>query len=265
MRLHVQRCLIFPDVHQDIAWVERVLAREKVFGSVSAGAPDLVVFLGDCFDSRQPPERRASVVETCAYFDALRARLGDRAVFLLGNHDVQYREARAVCLARRAPRNLRYQCGASFVPSTAKHVAKNLSAEFWTGARLFVSVNGWLLSHAGVAPAHCPMRETLDESLAELEQACAAALKSIPASGASRVSHPLLRAGYVRGGEVPVGGVTWLDWDHEFEDALPAPQIVGHTVNPLGARRNGRSWCLDGGQTCYGVLNDSGELDVHRA
>jgi 3',5'-cyclic AMP phosphodiesterase CpdA len=257
MMVSRRHCLIIPDVHQDIAWVERILARER--------EADLAVFLGDYFDSRRPPTESATVAQTCSWLDALRERLGERAVFLLGNHDVQYWEARAACLARRTPRDLRYQCGPSFVHATAKMVAKNLSPEFWSAARLFVNVNGWLLSHAGFAPAHWPTRATLDESLVALERDCADALRSIPASGASRVSHSLLRAGYVRGGDAPVGGVTWLDWDHEFEDALPAPQIVGHTVSPLGARRKGRSWCIDGGQTCYGVLGASGELDVRRA
>lgn len=261
MNAPAQRCLIIPDVHQDIAWVERILASETTTGS----PPDRIVFLGDYFDSRRSPDQRAGVAETCAYLDALRVRLGERGVFLLGNHDVQYFEARAACLAHRTPRDLRYKCGPSFSHSAAKQIAKNLSPEFWSATRLFVNVNGWLLSHAGVAPAHWPERATVAESLAALERDCAAALQSILAPLLPhRPSHPLLQAGYVRGGDTPVGGLTWLDWDHEFEDALPAPQLVGHTVSPLGARQSGRSWCLDGGQTCYGVLV-GGELSVRDA
>ncbi|MBC8010197.1 MAG: metallophosphoesterase [Burkholderiales bacterium] len=256
MNLSAQRCLVIPDVHQDIAWVERILAREP--------EADLVVFLGDYFDSRRSPEERAGVVETCVYLDALRVRLGERGVFLLGNHDVQYFEARAACLAQRTPRHLRYKCGPSFIPSAAKQIAKTLAPEFWSASRLFVNVNGWLLSHAGVAPVHWPARGTLAESLGALEQACAIALQSLAAPGVFRAAHPLLQAGYVRGGDTPVGGLTWLDWDHEFEDALPTPQIVGHTVSALGARQSGRSLCLDGGQTCYGVL-EAGELRVREA
>lgn len=261
MTITASRCLVIPDVHQDIAWVERILAREHAVGS----PPDLVVFLGDYFDSRRPPSQRAGVADTCAYLDALRVRLGERVVFLLGNHDVQYFEARADCLAHRTPRHLRYKCGPSFIHSAAKQIAKNLSPEFWSATRLFVGVNGWLLSHAGVAPAHWPERATLDESLAALERDCSAALQSITASFLThRPAHQLLRAGYVRGGDTPVGGLTWLDWDHEFEDALHMPQLVGHTVSSLGARQSGRSWCLDGGQMCYGVL-DAGELSVCEA
>ena len=258
MHLHAQRCLIIPDVHQDTAWVERVLAREKVFpaaatapDSAAPSPPDLVVFLGDYFDSHRPPEERASVAATCAWLDATRERLGDRAVFLLGNHDIQYWESRRSCLARRTPRNLRHQCGAAFSHSAAKQIAKKLSADFWSAGRLFVCVNGWLLSHAGLSPAFWPSRATAEDALAALDQDAAAALESIVTP---TPPHPLLRAGRVRGGEAPVGGLTWLDWDNEFEDALPLPQIVGHTASRLGARQTGRSWCLDGAQSCYGVL-----------
>jgi 3',5'-cyclic AMP phosphodiesterase CpdA len=251
MPLNARRCLIIPDVHQDIAWVERILMREDA-GDVS---PDLIVFLGDYFDSRRPVTQRAGTAETCVYLDALRVRLGERAIFLLGNHDVQYLEARAACLARRTPRHLRYKCGAAFSHSAAKRIAKDLSPEFWSAARLFVSVNGWLLSHAGVAAEHWPLRAIPVDSLRAFDEACVAALETITAPLAS---HPLLEAGRVRGGDAEVGGITWLDWDDEFADELPFPQVVGHTSDESGARQRGCSWCLDGGQTCYGVLGPAG-------
>lgn len=247
MHRQAARCLIIPDVHQDVAWVERILAKEDG----GAAKPDLVVFLGDYFDSRRSPKEHASVAATCAFLDDVRRRLGDRAVFLLGNHDVQYWESRRSCLARRTPRNLRYQCGAAFSHSAAKQIAKKLSPEFWSATRLFVEVNGWLLSHAGLASAFWPRRATVGKSLAALDADARTALESIVTT---TPPHPLLEAGVMRGGDAPTGGITWLDWENEFEDALPIPQIVGHTVSRAGARQTDRSWCLDGAQTCYGVL-----------
>jgi 3',5'-cyclic AMP phosphodiesterase CpdA len=250
MLRHASRCLVIPDVHQDLAWVERILARENA-DPAAPGPPDLIVFLGDYFDSRRTPRERASVTATCAWLDAARDRFADRVVFLLGNHDIQYLEARHSCLARHTPRLLGTQCGAAFSQNTAKQIARDLSPEFWGAARLFVCVNGWLLSHAGLAPAHWPAAPTTDASLRLLDAECRAALDAL---ALRRPVHPLLRAGLVRGGEAPTGGITWLDWDDEFEDGLPLPQLVGHTASPGGARQRGRSWCLDGAQTCYGVL-----------
>lgn len=259
MHIQAQRCLIIPDVHQDLAWVERILARENVDGTatdpVAPPPPDRIVFLGDYFDSHRKPQDRAGVADICAWLDAARRRFGERAVFLLGNHDIQYLEARPTCLARRTPRFLGTKCGSAFTHNTAKRIAKDLSPDFWRTARLFVCVNGWLLSHAGLAPSHWPAAPTTDESLARLDAQCGEALDAL---ALRRPVHPLLQAGRVRGGDAPVGGITWLDWDDEFEDALPLPQIVGHTVDPGGARQQGRAWCLDGAQTCYGLLTPEG-------
>lgn len=245
VKFETESCLVIPDVHQDIAWVDRVLARESNF--------DRVVFLGDYFDTRSPLTFGPNVKATCAYLEKLRAELGDRATFLLGNHDIQYLEAKPWCDQRRTPRHLFYKCGPSYSQSTAKRVASDLPAEFWRSTRLFVVVNGWLLSHAGLAPSFWPEAPSLDASLAKLDAECATALTTMKAG-----PHPLLEAGEVRGGDAPVGGITWQDWNDEFVDELPLPQLVGHTSSSSGARQRGRSWCLDGRQTSYGVLTGSG-------
>lgn len=251
--IHIQtlRCLIIPDIHQNLSWVERVLAKEDV----APRRPDLIVFLGDYFDSHRPSEERATVAATCAWLNAAHERLGQRAVFLLGNHDVQYLEAKPACDRYRTPRHLGTRCGAAFTHNNAKRIARDLSPEFWRAARLFVCVNEWLLSHAGLAPGHWPVGPTTEASLTRLAAQCRDALAML---APGRPVHPLLQAGRVRGGDAAIGGITWQDWDDEFEDALPLPQIVGHTVNEAGARQRGRSWCLDGNQTCYGVLTPDG-------
>ena len=241
MVVNVNRCLIIPDVHQNIAWVDRVLAQETEC--------DLVVFLGDYFDTRTPLKMRTGVSATCAYLMKTWQELGRRSVFLLGNHDVQYLEAKPACDQHRTPRNLCYKCGSAYTHAAATKVAKGLSAEFWSNARLFISVNGWLLSHAGVASALWPQQISAVDSLTALDAEATRALTTM-----RKGPHPLLQAGAVRGGDAAVGGITWQDWDEEFLDTLPCPQIVGHTASDLGARQKGRSWCLDGSQTCYGEL-----------
>lgn len=251
MPLTADKCLVIPDVHQDTPWVERILAQETDW--------DQVIFLGDYFDSKQPPMRRTGVAATCEFLNKLHADLGERAVFLLGNHDIQYLEAKPACDQHRTPRNLNYKCGSAYSHAAAAKVAKGLAPAFWAGSRLFVEAHGWLVSHAGLDARLWPRGETVAEILALLEADAHLALVSM-----KHGPHPLLQAGRVRGGEADFGGITWLDWDEEFEDGLPLPQIVGHTSHATGARQNGRSWCLDGKQTCYGVLTKAG-LVVHTA
>ena len=67
--------------------------------------------------------------------------------------------------------------------------------------------------------------------------------------------HPLLRAGWVRGGDQAKGGCTWLDWDEEFEDIPGVPQIVGHTIGKE-PRWKGASLCLDTQLRHYAVIED---------
>src|SRR5690606_9275910 len=127
---------------------------------------------------------------------------------LLGNHDVQYLEARRDCLRHRVPRHLQYRCGSAFKASAAAKITKNLPLEFWQATRLFVVVDGWLLSHAGLTAAHWPVASTIESSLLFLSREERTALQ-FPAVS----PHPLLAPGRCRGGDADVGGITWLDWD----------------------------------------------------
>ena len=91
------------------------------------------------------------------------------------------------------------------------------------------------------------------DNLLMLEEKCKAALAMM-----RHGPQALLAAGKTHGGDAPIGGLTWLDWNDEFSDDLPLPQIVGHTADEVGARQKGRSWCVDGNQSCYAVLENGG-------
>jgi len=244
----VTRCVIVPDLHEDIAWASRVLEQEK-----EAGA-DIIAFLGDYFDTAAKHNVRVGKRAVCDWLLQVREEWRGRSLFLLGNHDVQYLESKPACEGHHQPRGKHfYRCGSAFTAAGAHNVAKGLPQVFWDDARLFAVVNGYLLSHAGLARAFWPMAANLDQALEALQQECEQALLSI-----SHRPHRLLDAGKVRGGDAAIGGLTWLDWNEEFADDLPLPQIVGHTGDNSGARRRGRSWCIDGRQTCYGILTPNG-------
>lgn len=251
-RHNVRRCLVIPDVHQDLRWLERVLAAER-------DRSDLVVFLGDYFDSEGKDAAPAG--EVARFIRRVRDAAPDQVVLLLGNHDLHYLEAAPSCWKRRSPKDLRHQC-TGFSKNKARRIAGEWDAGFWENLRLFAVVNGWLLSHAGVASVFAHADLGAEAGLDALDEDCRAALRDF-----RRQDVPLLGAGVVRGGEQPVGGLLWQDWHDEFEDGHPLPQIVGHTRprdGASGARTKGRSWCLDGARTCYGILTPDG-LDVRTA
>ena len=203
--------------------------------------------------------RRGGARRRCArLLLELRGELGPRLSVLLGNHEISYLEICPAVLERRIPEETFYTAS-GFSWGKAELVASRLDAAWWGDCRLFRVVNGFLVSHAGVAADFWPGRPALAESLAALQARADGALRDMGAFD------PILGAGVSRGGGQPTGGLTWLDFNGEFRDELPLPQIFGHTPSAAGARRRGRSWCLDGRQTCYGLLRRDGSLQVSRA
>ncbi len=247
-------CLLIFDPHQNHDWVRRILEKED-------GRFTHLVLGGDYFDP-SPGDSVADVREVCTDLLDWRERFGERLTVLLGNHDIAYFEA----IRRRAEggplSSQRYRCsGHSEVRATV--IAEMWDDAFWEDCRLFQCINGTLVSHAGVAGRFWNGDLPLHESLEALDADCREALNKV----ALELS-PLLDAGYVRGGRSPVGGLTWLDFNQEFNDAEIGPgQIFGHTASREGkprdrARHKGRSCCLDGHQTCYGRLLRDGRLEI---
>jgi hypothetical protein len=245
--LHTPACLLIFDVHQNIKWVEAILKKE-------AGRFDHLILGGDYFDTTE--SNLPGPMETAEWLFGMHVRFGSRLTILLGNHDIQYREVESRVAQHQGAGQRRYGIDACFTMSRAKRICRILQADFWNRCRFFQLVNGYLVSHAGVHPRYWPKGVAPEESLEELETTCQRALRFC-----DRMDFPILHAGRSRGGEEEVGGITWLDWEDEFVDELPYPQIVGHTRG-FGPRNIGLSWCLDGSQTCWGLLDGNGQLHV---
>jgi len=241
-----QRYLLVFDVHQNIAWLERILEAEK-------GNYDHLILGGDYFDAYEPPPSTATALDTAAFLNNLLESQGNALTILLGNHDLPYLVA-----SRMANPGFFYHPFSDikgYNTETAKELASVLNPSFWSKAQLFVQAHGFLISHAGVAAKFWPEADSVDASLALLWERGNQALAE-----AKQRRDPLLEPGRARGGSKQErGGITWQDWDTEFSDEeIPLPQIVGHTRSAAGARQTDRSWCLDGQQSCYGLLGPDG-------
>lgn len=255
------RTLVVPDVHHDLPWVGRIMERE--YASV-----DRAVFLGDYFDAHRP---ECSAKRVCHTLAALHrggpGGDGPECIFLVGNHDLPYLALSRTHRHRpsaipREPWAAPFGCS-GFSKSRAQDFIRYADPGWAASLRLVHFEQGWLLSHAGVpAPMLPPVHSSADEEgvRGALDAAAAAALHSAHIDR----DRPWFWCGPDRGGSDPYSGPLWQDWGRSFRDDLPWPQAVGHTSSREGARQRGRSWCLDGAQTTYAVIED-GALEVRRA
>ncbi len=242
-------CLLIFDPHQDAAWVQEIVRKER------HRATHLLLG-GDYFDTFREADL-PGVDDMCDLLLELRESWRGRVTILLGNHDVHYMEAKRWCDLHRNPKALNYKCS-GYTNNKAKHISKKLNWDFWHSCRLFQEVNGFLVSHAGVAKRFWYSELEAAAAIEALDAHCLVVMERLPFH-----RFAILNPGHARGGSEEQGGITWLDFDSEFSDSdIPFPQIVGHTPSRQGSRQNGRSWCLDGAQSCYGILHRSGQLDV---
>lgn len=237
-------CLLLFDIHQNIAWAEEVLRYES-------GHFDHLILGGDYFDPTKRPPVSADIATTVAFLNDLLVNYAGKISVLLGNHDIPYYVASKLEDASEHPHT--FSAIKGYRTESAAHIAKHLSPDFWSSAQLFAVAQGYLISHAGVSGDAWPSEaNSIESNIEELWKSCQLALEEAPVR-----RHPLLTPGAARGGNTTGrGGITWLDWENEFEEGIPLPQIVGHSKSRFGARAKGSSWCLDGNQTCYGLLRD---------
>lgn len=198
--------LLVSDSHQEIAKLRKI---------VEAEAPDVVANLGDNYDSHYQ-DSQDDVVATSAY---LRARLGNyKWVDLWGNHDTQYFYENPNIIVRgwsRDKRDLIRRC-----------LGDDLFAirEMF---RWYVWIDDYLCTHAGLHPMHLSPLQSLDKDKLSvwLDRQVEDATEHLMTG----CTHWLYSAGQARGGYYPVGGLNWLDFNHEFEPIEGLKQIVGHT------------------------------------
>lgn len=201
--------LIIPDIHERIDRLHKALD-----GHIEKA--DRVVFLGDHFDAFGP-RNLARLGEICRFINGnidgytIEDAPGNDntakvlpATFLLGNHDCHYFFD-----------HNGFKCS-GYDPVKHQFISANIPGVIVEKFRIFTRVGPYLVSHAGFTEA------TLPYAKLEVEEE---AIRTALAGGFD----PIFGAGRARGGWLPVGGPTWLDWSAEFEHIDDMPQIVGHT------------------------------------
>ena len=207
------KTLIIPDLHEPSAAVldciEDLIRRER---------PDRTVFLGDYFDQYNDgpadTERMASWLSNS---------LGkENRVHLIGNHDASYF----------------WPCDTTYCPGFTWEkeavVQRILGAAAHARFQFHTWIEGWLLTHAGLAAAWVP--EGIDVA-PWLESEARNAWTAF----AQDRDHWFLATGSLRGGRQRAGGILWADWR---EPRWPGRQIFGHTPAAV-VRQDSTAICLD--------------------
>jgi len=248
--------LAIPDIHQNADFVMAVLRRTEQVPLTQ------IVLLGDILDGRVPETRTAEAARrTLDVLETLQATRPVPVIRLMGNHDWIYWQNRALLRAfhasadeATAEERLRAH---SLVPETARAL-KQASDTFWTEAQLVHYAHGVCFSHAGVHPELWDSGATPHENVLRINRAFVQCLNA----PSGTVDSVWTDAGFARGGSRDFGGPLWQDWEAEFEDLLPCPQVLGHSSGPT-VRRRGRSYCIDTVQSSFALVYPDGMIQPH--
>ena len=201
--------LVFSDPHQNIDYVERLLRKENY---------DTVVCLGDWFDSFYCNSVH-HVEQTCEFLKKWTFK--DNFYTCIGNHDIQYLydNNTTICSGYEISKDrLIADCFGNFL------------APIRNKFKWYIWIDDWLCSHAGINEYHFPpnLKITKPDLTKWLnEQIFQADLTLCNGGG-----HWLYNAGQGRGGRSKIGGITWQDFDTEFQPIDGLKQLVGHSSHP---------------------------------
>ena len=248
--VNANKALVLPDIHQAVdGYAKKIIDLEK-------GNYDHIICLGDYFDSHCDPSKINGIKETGGFVKELIGGIYGDATLCLGNHDAGYMES---WKANQSFQKRRYLFNGynGFSNNKSMKINKILSWEDWRSIQLFCEFGGHILSHAGIHSAFWNFDKNRKDNLDFLWELSEETLDLI-----SLKPSRLLACGSSRGGSSPVGGLTWADFCDDFVDnEYIGPQLVGHTKQYNIIRSKGKSYCLDGGQTTYALLDKNGTLE----
>lgn len=224
--------LVIPDIHNDCATADAIMAAEEY---------DDVVLLGDYFDDffdkPEDAERAARwLVESLEHKDR---------IHLVGNHDLAYMSDSPA-----------FKCS-GWTP--AKHEAVRKVDIPWGRMRMWCWTNGWLCTHAGLTLDF--FRQIRANEVDGVEVTLAKSWPGMEAAIGDDSPHPFFQAGASRRGNADVGGLLWCDYGDEFVDVPGVRQIFGHTRRGdvrHGSTVDAEHYCIDTGLANYALVNEHG-------
>jgi len=250
------KTIIIPDLHNRVNFVEPALT------SPILQPYDNVVFLGDYFDDFYDTPRDAYNSATW-----LKQSLHKpNRIHLWGTHDLWY----------RFPSNP-FISASGNTDEKAYTINSVLTIDDWNLIRPYYYEQNFLITHAGVHPSLISQyvlknKQIFDKYIVNnilqlstqevinriIKPATEDALKDV----SNNIMNPWFEAGFARWGTQKIGGITWLDWDKEFQPIPDLNQIVGHSEIRIPEQKstyNSKNYCLDTKNHHIGIL-ENGEF-----
>jgi len=245
------RILVIPDIHQCLDFADRALKAEPF---------DHVVFLGDYFDCFETPDNQKyfSVAKTCEWLNEKYDELGDKATWLVGNHDLSYLGTyRPNTYEIHRPQGFCICSG--WTKNKASEFNKKISPAWIEALELCAEGNGYVFSHAGF---HYQQLEDPTSSVRDNIIRLAREWRENRFEFREHGFHWTTECGACRGGMGTIGSPLWLDWDNEFVPMEEIRQIVGHTngrdVRTKNLTQTKVDYCLDAYRTTYAIVTENG-------
>ena len=248
------KILVISDIHQRIYDVQKILDKEK-------NHVDHIVFLGDYFDSF-PEYQQASFLNTCEWVYEKYIELGNKATFLIGNHDLSYFEevkSKKQYANHSNKGKKKFECSgySRNKGQYAKKVFRDEKVKFWDDIKLFYSDDYFLYSHAGFSRRLFKPNWSFEENLKWFDR-CWEKFKVQMNKGIYMDDEIrwIIDIGYRMGDDcIGMAGPLWNDWRHEFEPIDGINQIVGHTYHDVPQNKN-NNFCFDCISRYYAIIND---------
>lgn len=217
--------LIIPDIHEKYDIAESIIKKVK---------PDKTIFLGDYFDDFDNNDQK--IKDTARWLS--RSLKKESRIHLVGNHDVGY-----------ASQSLYLKC--TGYTGWKQNIIDKVNIDWdklhmhcWIGRK-------FLCTHAGLSNRLLKNTKISDLlSLADTEWMN---------RNVTTTKFKMLAAGKARGGNVDCGGITWCDFNKEFDPITNISQIFGHTPGDrvrdifLGKSEN---HCLDTHLNDYAIIKN---------
>ncbi len=231
---------ITSDSHQEIKKLRRIINHE---------AADINIHLGDFFHSFTH-NKIQDTIDTCEFYNEFVNK--DNFINLNGNHDISVLYPS-------------YYTGCSgWTKEHSDTVLALIHPDTFKKSKWFCWVDDYLCTHAGLHPYFLPPmiglnKREITEFLQKESQLAQKALEE-------KKQHWFFGAGRTRGGNQSKGGVTWLDWQYEFEPLKEIFQLVGHSNGPKIRRYSSvykNDFCIDCHLAEYLTITN-GEMEIKK-